>query len=166
MLPRDRGERNPQAGLVAIGVVLAINGLLFLFSGSAPVLAVQGGAGQVARTVSEPVAAIGRGVASVRDLFVDIRSLQARLTALLEERDQLASEAARIASLEREVAELQATLDLRATTSFATVAAQVVARDFAIDRRYVILDVGSSDRRPAQRAQRVRRPPQSRRRQP
>jgi rod shape-determining protein MreC len=145
MLPRDRGERNPQAGLIAIGVVLAINGLLFLFSGSAPVLAVQGAAGQVARTVSEPVAAIGRGVASVRDLFVDIRSLQARLTALLEERDQLASEAARIASLEREVAELQATLDLRATTSFATVAAQVVARDFAIDRRYVILDVGSAD---------------------
>jgi rod shape-determining protein MreC len=145
MLPRDRGERNPQAGLVAIGVVLAINGILFLLSGSEPVLAVQGAAGQVARTVSEPVAAIGRGVASVRDLFVDIRSLQARLTALLEERDQLASEAARIASLEREVAELQATLDLRATTSFATVAAQVVARDFAIDRRYVILDVGSAD---------------------
>jgi rod shape-determining protein MreC len=145
MLPRDRGERNPQAGLVAIGVVLAINGILFLLSGSEPVLAVQGAAGQVARTVSEPVAAIGRGVASVRDLFVDIRSLQARLTALLDERDQLASEAARIASLEREVAELQATLDLRATTSFATVAAQVVARDFAIDRRYVILDVGSAD---------------------
>ena len=145
MLPRDRGERSPQAGLVAVGVVLAINGLLFLLSGSEPVLAVQGAAGQVARTVSEPVAAVGRGVASVRDLFVDIRSLQARLTALLEERDQLASEAARIASLEREVAELQATLDLRATTSFATVAAQVVARDFAIDRRYVILDVGSAD---------------------
>jgi rod shape-determining protein MreC len=145
MLPRDRGGRNPQAGLVAIGVVLAINGILFLLSGSEPVLAVQGAAGQVARTVSEPVAAIGRGVASVRDLFVDIRNLQARLTALLEERDQLASEAARIASLEREVAELQATLDLRATTSFATVAAQVVARDFAIDRRYVILDVGSAD---------------------
>jgi rod shape-determining protein MreC len=145
MLPRDRGERNPQAGLVAVGVVLAINGLLFLFSGSEPVLAVQGAAGQIARTVSEPVAAIGRGVVSVRDLFVDIRSLQARLTALLDERDRLAAEAARVASLEREVAELQATLDLRATTSFATVAAQVVARDFAIDRRYVILDVGSAD---------------------
>jgi len=145
MLPRDRGERNPQAGLVAVGVVLAINGILFLLSGSEPVLAVQGAAGQVVRAASEPVAAIGRGAASVRDLFVDIRSLQARLTALLEERDQLASEAARIASLEREVAELQAALDLRATTSFATVAAQVVARDFAIDRRYVILDVGSAD---------------------
>jgi rod shape-determining protein MreC len=145
MLPRDRGERNPQAGLVAVGVVLAINGILFLLSGSEPVLAVQGAAGQVARTVSEPVAAIGRGVVSVRDLFVDIRSLQARLTALLDERDRLAAEAARVASLEREVAELQATLDLRATTSFATVAAQVVARDFAIDRRYVILDVGSAD---------------------
>ena len=145
MLPRDRGERNPQAGLVAIGVVLAINGILFLLSGSEPVLAVQGAAGQVVRAASEPVAAIGRGAASVRDLFVDIRSLQARLTAVLEERDQLASEAARIASLEREVAELQAALDLRATTSFATVAAQVVARDFAIDRRYVILDVGSAD---------------------
>ena len=145
MLPRDRGERNPRAGLVAIGVVLVFNGLLFLLSGSAPVLAVQGAAGQVMRTISEPVAAVGRGTASVRDLFVDIRSLQARLTALLQERDQLASEAARIASLEREVAELQAALDLRATTSFTTVAAQVVARDFAIDRRYVILDVGSAD---------------------
>ena len=145
MLPRDRGERNPQAGLVAVGVVLAINGILFLLSSSEPVLAVQGAAGQLVRAASEPVAAIGRGAASVRDLFVDIRSLQARLTAVLEERDQLASEAARIASLEREVAELQAALDLRATTSFATVAAQVVARDFAIDRRYVILDVGSAD---------------------
>ena len=145
MLPRDRGERNPQAGLVAVGAVLALNGLLFLFSGSAPVLAVQGAAGEVMRSVSEPVTAVGRGFASVRDLFVDIRSLQARLTELLEEREQLVSEAARIASLEREVAELQATLDLRATTSFTTVAAQVVARDFAIDRRYIILDVGSVD---------------------
>ena len=145
MLPRDRGERNPQAGLIAVGAVLALNGLLFLFSGSAPVLAVQGAAGEVMRSVSEPVAVVGRGFASVRDLFVDIRSLQARLTALLEEREQLVSEAARIASLEREVAELQATLDLRATTSFTTVAAQVVARDFAIDRRYIILDVGSVD---------------------
>ena len=145
MLPRDRGERNPRAGLVAVGVVLALNGLLFLFSGSAPVLAVQGAAGEVMRSVSEPVAAVGRGFALVRDLFVDIRSLQARLTELLEEREQLVSEAARIASLEREVAELQATLDLRATTSFTTVAAQVVARDFAIDRRYIILDVGSVD---------------------
>jgi len=145
MLPRDRGERNPQAGLVVVGVVLALNGLLFLFSGSAPVLTVQGAAGEVMRSVSEPVAAVGRGFASVRDLFVDIRSLQARLTELLEEREQLVSEAARIASLEREVAELQATLDLRATTSFTTVAAQVVARDFAIDRRYIILDVGSVD---------------------
>jgi rod shape-determining protein MreC len=128
-----------------VGAVLALNGLLFLFSGSAPVLAVQGSAGEVVRSVSEPVAAVGRGIATVRDLFVDIRSLQARLTALLEEREQLLSEAARIASLEREVAELQATLDLRATTSFTTVAAQVVARDFAIDRRYIILDVGSVD---------------------
>jgi rod shape-determining protein MreC len=145
MLPRDRGERNPQAGLVAIGVALTINGLLFLLSGSAPVIAVQGAAGQVVRTISTPVAEVGKGIASIRDLFVDIQSLQARLAALLEERDQLASEAARIASLEREVAELQATLDLRATTSFTTVAAQVVARDFAIDRRYVILDVGSVD---------------------
>lgn len=145
MLPRDRGERNPRAGLLAVGVVLALNGLLFLFSASAPVLAVQGAAGEVVRSVSEPVAAAGRGFASVRDLFVDIRSLQARLTGLLEEREQLLSEAARIASLEREVAELQATLDLRATTSFTTVAAQVVARDFAIDRRYIILDVGSVD---------------------
>jgi rod shape-determining protein MreC len=145
MLPRDRGERNPRAGLAAVGAVLALNGLLFLFSASAPVLAVQGAAGEVVRSVSEPVAAVGRGFASVRDLFVDIRSLQARLTELLEEREQLLSEAARIASLEREVAELQATLDLRATTSFTTVAAQVVARDFAIDRRYIILDVGSVD---------------------
>ena len=145
MLPRDRGERNPQAGLIAASAVLALNGLLFLFSGSAPVLAVQGAAGEVMRSVSEPVAVVGRGFASVRDLFVDIRSLQARLTELLEEREQLVSEAARIASLEREVAELQATLDLRATTSFTTVAAQVVARDFAIDRRYIILDVGSVD---------------------
>lgn len=145
MLPRDRGERNPQAGLIAIGVVLAINGLLFLLSRSEPLIAVQGAAGQVVRAVSEPVAAVGRGIASVRDLFVDIRSLQARLAELLSERDQLAAEAARTASLEREVAELQTMLDLRATTSFSTAAAQVVARDFAIDRRYVILDVGSAD---------------------
>ena len=44
MLPRDRGERNPQAGLIAVGVVLAINGILFLLSGSEPVLAAQGAA--------------------------------------------------------------------------------------------------------------------------
>lgn len=145
MLPRDRGERNPQAGLIAAGAIVAFNGLLFLLSGTPPVQGIQGAIGQVLRSASEPVAAVGRGAASVRDLFVDIRSLQARLAELISERDQLAAEAARAASLEREVAELQATLDLRATTSFATVAAQVVARDFAIDRRSVILDVGSVD---------------------
>lgn len=145
MLPRDRGERNPQAGLLVIAAVLLFNLVLFVVSGSAPVLAVQGAAGQALRTVSEPVAAVGRGMASVRSLFVDIRSLQARLAALIDERDQLAADSARTASLEREVAELQAILDLRATTSFTTVAAQVVARDYAIDRRYVILDVGSVD---------------------
>lgn len=145
MLPRDRGERKPRAGLISIGVVLAINGLLFLLSGSAPVLAVQGAAGQAIRAVSQPIAEIGRGMASVESLLVDIRSLQQRLAGLLTENEQLTAEATRIASLEREVAELQATLDLRATTSFATVAAQVVARDFSIDRRYVILDVGSAD---------------------
>lgn len=145
MLPKHRGERNPRAGLLAIGAVLIFNVVLFVASGSAPVIAVQGAAGQVMRTISQPIAAIGAGAASVRDLFVDIRNLQARLTALLDERDRLSAESARTASLEREVAELQAILDLRATTSFATVAAQVVARDFAIDRRYVILDVGSVD---------------------
>lgn len=145
MLPRDRGERKPRAGLISIGVVLAINGLLFLLSGSAPVLAVQGAAGQAIRAVSQPIAEIGRGMASVESLLVDIRSLQQRLAGLLTENEQLTAEATRIASLEREVAELQATLDLRATTSFASVAAQVVARDFSIDRRYVILDVGSAD---------------------
>ena len=145
MLPPDRGGRYSRAGLTAIGVVLAVNGLLFLLSGSTPVISVQGALGQIARSGTEPIAAAGRGIASVRDLLVDIRSLQQRLSAVLNERDLLAAEAARLASLEREVAELQATLDLRATTSFTTVAAQVVARDFAIDRRYVILDVGSAD---------------------
>jgi len=145
MLPRDRGDRSQRAGLIAVGVALAFNGLLFVISGSAPVVALQGGAGQVVRAVSQPIAEIGRGMAAVGSLVVDIRGLQERFATLLAERDQLAAEATRIASLEREVAELQATLDLRATTSFTTVAAQVVARDFSVDRRYVILDVGGAD---------------------
>jgi rod shape-determining protein MreC len=145
MLPRDRGDRSQRAGLIAVGVALAFNGLLFVISGSAPVLALQGGAGQAVRAVSQPIVEIGRGMAAVGSLVVDIRGLQERFATLLAERDQLAAEATRIASLEREVAELQATLDLRATTSFTTVAAQVVARDFSVDRRYVILDVGGAD---------------------
>ena len=145
MLPRDRGDRSQRAGLIAVGVTLAFNGLLFVISGSAPVLALQGGAGQAVRAVSQPIVEIGRGMAAVGSLVVDIRGLQERFATLLAERDQLAAEATRIASLEREVAELQATLDLRATTSFTTVAAQVVARDFSVDRRYVILDVGGAD---------------------
>jgi rod shape-determining protein MreC len=145
MLPRDRGDRSQRAGLIAVGVALAFNGLLFVISGSAPVLASQGGAGQAVRAVSQPIVEIGRGMAAVGSLVVDIRGLQERFATLLAERDQLAAEATRIASLEREVAELQATLDLRATTSFTTVAAQVVARDFSVDRRYVILDVGGAD---------------------
>jgi rod shape-determining protein MreC len=145
MLPRDRGERNSRAQAAAIGFVLGFNGILYLFSGSEPLVAVQGAVGQAVRTVSEPAAAIGRGVKSIGTLFVDIGSLQQRFAALLDERDQLAAESTRIANLEREVAELQATLDLRATTKLTTVAAQVVARDFSIDRRYVIIDVGSAD---------------------
>ena len=110
-----------------------------------PVQALQGVIGTVARFTSEPFGAFGRASASFAAGFGDVRALRSKLSAALVERDQFAAEANRIVDLEREIADLRAALDVQATSSFTTVAGQVVARDFSIDRRIVVIDRGSSD---------------------
>ena len=112
---------------------------------SPPVQALQGIIGTVASLTSEPFGACRRASASVAAGFGDVRALRSKLSAALVERDQFAAEANRIVDLEREVADLRAALEVQATSSFTTVAGQVVARDFSIDRRIVVIDRGSSD---------------------
>lgn len=126
-------------------LIIALNLLLFVGASTPPVQALQGAVGSVARFTSEPFGAIGRASATFAAGFGDVRALRSRLSAALVERDQYAAEATRIADLEREIADLRAALDVQATSSFTTVVGQVVARDFAIDRRVVVIDRGSND---------------------
>jgi rod shape-determining protein MreC len=99
----------------------------------------------VLRVATEPIAAAGRSLAAAGVLASDIQALRTRLALTLQERDEAAASAARVASLEREITELQAILDLRSSISFSSIAVQVVARDFDIGKRLVIIDRGSRD---------------------
>jgi len=114
-------------------------------SGSAPSKAVRDVLAEPLRLVTEPLAALGRGLATVGAVAADVQELRTRLAKTVAERDEAAASAARVASLEREITELQAVLDLRSTIRFSSVAVQVVARDFEIGRRLVVIDRGARD---------------------
>ena len=107
-------------------------------SGSSPSTAVRDALAGPLRLVTEPLAAVGAVAA-------DVQELRARLALTIAERDEAVAASSRVASLEREITELQAVLDLRSTIRFSSVAAQVVARDFEIGRRVVVIDRGTRD---------------------
>lgn len=131
--------------LLVAALIVAFNILLFVANSAAPVRAFGGAIGGVVRFASEPFAAVGRASGSFAAGFGDVRDLRSRLSAALVERDRYAAEATRLEDLEREIAELRAALDVRQGGTFETIVAQVVARDFAVDRRVVIIDLGSGD---------------------
>jgi rod shape-determining protein MreC len=114
-------------------------------SGSAPSKAVRDALAEPLRMVTEPLAALGRGLATVGAVAADVQELRTRLAQTIAERDEAVASASRVASLEREITELQAVLDLRSTIRFSSVAVQVVARDFEIGRRLVVIDRGARD---------------------
>ena len=97
------------------------------------------------RFVTEPLAGVGRGLATVGAVAADVQELRTRLAQTIAERDEAVASASRVESLEREITELQAVLDLRSTIRFSSVAVQVVARDFEIGRRLVVIDRGARD---------------------
>ena len=131
------GRRTP------VLIVLAL--LLLLTSSTPPSIAVRDSASSALRVVTEPIAAVGRGLAVIGAAVEDVQALRTRLAVTLQERDEAAASAARVASLEREIIELQAILDLRSSISFSSVAVQVVARDFEIGKRLVVIDRGTRD---------------------
>ena len=120
--------------------------LIVLFtSGSAPSKAVRDALSVPLRFVTEPLAAAGRGFAAIGAVAADVQELRERLALTIVERDEAVASASRVASLEREITELQAVLDLRSTIRFSSIAVQVVARDFEIGRRVVVIDRGTRD---------------------
>jgi len=144
VLPRDRAQRTSAKGLRTFLVLALISLVLILGANLSPVVALRALLGSVARSASEPVAGVGQGVAGMAAGFSDAQRLVEDLATAAADRDRYAAEATRVASLEREVAELQAVLDLRASTAFDTVAVQVLARDFSLARRVVVIDGGAA----------------------
>jgi len=142
MLPRSRFDEARSNGLRDLAIVVGVSVLLFALSSTGPGETLRDVAGSALRNASEPVAAVARFGVAVAQSAADSRSLSDQLAAALAERDHYAADAGRVASLEREISELQAALDLRSTTTFSTVPVQVVARDFAVGRRIVIIDAG------------------------
>ena len=124
-------------------VVLTL--IALVTSGSAPSKALRDALAEPLRLVTEPLAALGRGLATVGAVAADVQELRTRLAQTIAERDEAVASASRVESLEREITELQAVLDLRSTIRFSSVAAQVVARDFEIGRRLVVIDRGARD---------------------
>jgi len=124
-------------------VVLTL--IALVTSGSAPSKALRDALAGPLRFVTEPLAGVGRGLATVGAVAADVQELRTRLALTIAERDEAVASASRVASLEREITELQAVLDLRSTIRFSSVAVQVVARDFEIGRRLVVIDRGARD---------------------
>jgi len=141
-----RGTRRSASfgGRGTLALILA-TALLLATSGSAPSHAVRDALSTPLRFATEPLAALGRGLATFGSVAVDVQALRARLALMIAERDEAAATATRVASLEREITELQAVLDLRSTIRFSSIAVQVVARDFQIGRRLVVIDRGARD---------------------
>jgi rod shape-determining protein MreC len=126
-------------------LLVAVTLIALVTSGSAPSKAVRDALAEPLRLVTEPLAALGRGLATVGAVAADVQELRTRLAQTIAERDEAVASASRVASLEREITELQAVLDLRSTIRFSSVAVQVVARDFEIGRRLVVIDRGARD---------------------
>jgi rod shape-determining protein MreC len=130
-----------RSSTLLIGIAL----ILLITSGSAPSKAVRDTLSGPLRFITEPLAAAGRGIAAIGAVAADVQELRERLALTIAERDEAVASASRVASLEREITELQAVLDLRSTIRFSSVAVQVVARDFEIGRRVVVIDRGARD---------------------
>ena len=126
-------------------LLVAVTLIALVTSGSAPSKAVRDALAEPLRLVTEPLAALGRGLATVGAVAADVQELRTRLAQTIAERDEAVASASRVESLEREITELQAVLDLRSTIRFSSVAVQVVARDFEIGRRLVVIDRGARD---------------------
>ena len=105
MLPRDRAQRPRAKGLRTFLVLALVSLVLILGANLAPVVALRALLGSVARSASEPIAGVGEGVASMAAGFSDAQRLAEELTTVAADRDRYAAEAARVTSLEREVAE-------------------------------------------------------------
>ena len=126
-------------------LLVALTLIALITSGSAPSKALRDALAGPLRFVTEPLAGVGRGLATVGAVAADVQELRARLALTIAERDEAVASASRVESLEREITELQAVLDLRSTIRFSSVAVQVVARDFEIGRRLVVIDRGARD---------------------
>ena len=149
MLFRSRLRTGDRKGIALGGrssaLLIVMTLIALVTSGSAPSRALRDALAGPLRFVTEPLAAVGRGLATVGTVAADVQELRARLALTIEERDEAVASASRVASLEREITELQAVLDLRSTISFSSVAVQVIARDFDIGRRLVVIDRGARD---------------------
>lgn len=149
MLFRSRLRSGARKGIALGGrssaLVIVITLIALITSGSAPSKTLRDALAAPLRLVTEPLAGIGRGLATVGSVAADVQELRARLALTIAERDEAVASASRVASLEREITELQAVLDLRSTIRFSSVAVQVVARDFDIGRRLVVIDRGTRD---------------------
>ena len=149
MLFRSRFRTGARQGIALGGrssaLLIVITLIALVTSGSAPSRALRDALAGPLRFVTEPLAGIGRGLATVGTVAADVQELRARLALTIAERDEAVASASRVASLEREITELQAVLDLRSTIRFSSVAVQVIARDFDIGRRLVVIDRGARD---------------------
>jgi len=86
--------------------------IALITSGSAPSKALRDALAEPLRLVTEPLAALGRGLATVGAVAADVQELRTRLAQTIAERDEAVASASRVESLEREITELQAVLDL------------------------------------------------------
>jgi rod shape-determining protein MreC len=128
---------------VAYVVLLAVTLILMAFSSSPAVAELQRGVGFAFRPIQTAFNDVGHGVSSVFSALTEMDQLRTANAALLQENQRLRVENERATEIQRQNDQLTALLQLRSGLTFATVAAQVVARESSEFKRVVTIDQGT-----------------------
>jgi rod shape-determining protein MreC len=128
---------------VAYVVLVAITLILMAFSSSPAVGELQRGVGFAFRPIQSAFNDVGHGVTSIFNALTEMDQLRTANAALLEDNQRLKVENERAVEIQRQNDQLTALLQLRSGLSFATVAAQVVARESSEFKRLVTIDEGT-----------------------
>jgi rod shape-determining protein MreC len=137
--------RRARRRAIAYTVLLAASVILMAVSSSAPIVELQKGIGFAFRPVQSFLTDVSRGIDSIAAAVTEIDQLRKSNEALQLDNQRLAAENARLEEIRRENEQLTALLQLRSGLEYATVAAEVIARESSEFRRVVSIDAGTDD---------------------
>jgi rod shape-determining protein MreC len=138
-------NRQTRRRAITFAILMAVTLLLMAFSANPYVRELQLGVSFALRPLQGALASTADSVANVVGAITEIDTLRIDNAALRDENDRLTNENARLQEVKRENDQLTALMQLQSGFDHATVAARVIGREPAENRRLVTLDKGTDD---------------------